>query len=326
MNLFRKYNRVIEMKNTLIAIGEALIDFIPEQSGCDFSEVTAFAPKIGGAPANVLGAFSKLGGKTQLITQLGDDPFGRKIADALGRFNIGTDRVLFTKKANTALAFVSLDKNGDRTFSFYRNPSADMLYGADNLTQSIFDDCFALHFCSVSLGDFPMKAAHTKAIELAKKAGAIISFDPNIRLPLWDSTQKLKAAITEFLPLADIIKVSDEEIGFITGTDDINDGCRKLLGHAKIVICTCGARGAYACTENAEIFVPSPNIKATDTTGAGDAFIGSFLYSLHRGGYDLQKLAAMSSYDLAEYTKASVRYCGISVQSRGAIESYPETI
>lgn len=314
------------MKNTLIAIGEALIDFIPQESGCDFSEVTAFAPKIGGAPANVLGAFSKLGGKTQLITQLGDDPFGHKIADALAGFNIGTDSVQFTKQANTALAFVSLDKNGDRTFSFYRNPSADMLYSGDNLTEDIFGDCFALHFCSVSLGDFPMKAAHTKAIELAKKSGAIISFDPNIRLPLWDSTEKLKAAITEFLPLADIIKVSDEEIEFITGTDDINDGCKKLLEHAKIVICTCGARGAFACTDKGEIFVPSPKIKAKDTTGAGDAFIGSFLYSLHRGGYDLHKLGEISPYDLAEYTKASVKYCGISVRSSGAIESYPESI
>lgn len=314
------------MKNTLIAIGEALIDFIPNKTGCDFSEVTAFAPKIGGAPANVLGAFSKLNGKTQLITQLGDDPFGHKIADALGKFNIGTDHVLFTKQANTALAFVSLDKNGNRTFSFYRNPSADMLYSAEHLTESIFDDCFALHFCSVSLGDCPMKAAHAKAIELAKKSGAMISFDPNIRLPLWDSVQKLQAAIAEFLPLADIIKVSDEEIGFITGTNDIQDGCKKLLKYAKIVICTCGAKGAYACTAKGGVFVSSPKLKATDTTGAGDAFIGSFLYSLHRGGYDLQKLAAITSYDLAEYTKASVRYCGISVQSRGAIESYPDTI
>ena len=205
------------MKNTLFAIGEALIDFIPNERNCGFSEVKSFSPKTGGAPANVLGAFSKLGGKTQLITQLGDDPFGHKIADELKAFNIGLDNVVFTKAANTALAFVSLDGEGNRTFSFYRNPSADMLYSADNLSESVFEDCFALHFCSVSLGDFPMKGAHRKAIELAKKNGAIISFDPNIRLPLWNDTDLLKSAIDEFLPMADIIKVSDEEIGFITG-------------------------------------------------------------------------------------------------------------
>ncbi len=312
--------------NTLFAIGEALIDFIPNESGCEFSQVQSFSPKIGGAPANVLGAFAKLGGKTQLITQLGDDPFGHKIADALKAFRIGTDNVLFTKAANTALAFVSLGSDGSRTFSFYRSPSADMLYDASNLSEDTFNDCFALHFCSVSLGDFPMKQAHKKAIELAKQRGALISFDPNIRLPLWEDTALLKTAIDEFLPFADIIKVSDEEIGFITGTDDIKEGCKKLLKSAKTVICTCGADGAYAYTENAQIYVPSEKVAAKDTTGAGDAFIGSFLYSLYRSGFDKQRIDKITDADLSEFVKASARYCGISVQGSGAIESYPDYI
>ena len=130
------------MKNTLFAIGEALIDFIPSETGCDFSDVKSFSPKIGGAPANVLGAFAKLGGKTQLITQLGDDPFGDKIVKELAGFNIGLDNVLFTDKANTALAFVSLANDGNRTFSFYRNPSADMLYNAEKIKKEMFEDCY----------------------------------------------------------------------------------------------------------------------------------------------------------------------------------------
>lgn len=310
------------MKNTLIAIGEALIDFIPNKTGCDFSEVTAFAPKIGGAPTNVLGAFSKLGGKTQLITQLGDDPFGHKIADALTGFHIGTDHVLFTKNANTALAFVSLDKNRNRTFSFYRNPSADMLYSADNLTEDMFNDCFALHFCSVSLVDSPMKAAHKKAIALAKSSGAIISFDPNIRFPLWNDKRALKMAIDEFLPMADIVKVSDEEIEFITGTADIKKGCMELLRYAKLVICTCGAGGAYAYTDKVETFEKSKVVEAKDTTGAGDAFIGSFLYGLHRYGFD----NSLTESRLKSLLKASNEYCGKSVMEYGAIESYPDFI
>ena len=177
------------MNNTLFAIGEALIDFIPSETGCSFAEVKSFSPKIGGAPANVLGAFAKLGGKTQLITQLGDDPFGHKIADELEKYNIGIKNVKFTNKANTALAFVSLEANGNREFSFYRNPSADMLYSEDNLSGKVFDDCFALHFCSVSLGNFPMKQAHNRAIDIAAESGAIISFDPNVRLPLWNDAQ-----------------------------------------------------------------------------------------------------------------------------------------
>ena len=115
-------------KDTLIAIGEALIDFIPDKTGCDFENVTSFSPKTGGAPANVCGAFSVLGGKSKIITQLGDDPFGRKIEKELKSFGIDTSFISFTDKANTALAFVSLENDGNRTFSFYRNPSADVLF------------------------------------------------------------------------------------------------------------------------------------------------------------------------------------------------------
>ena len=314
------------MKNTLFAIGEALIDFIPSETGCDFSDVKSFSPKIGGAPANVLGAFAKLGGKTQLITQLGDDPFGDKIVKELAGFNIGLDNVLFTDKANTALAFVSLANDGNRTFSFYRNPSADMLYNAENIKKEMFEDCYALHFCSVSLGNFPMKEAHKKAIELAKTQGAVISFDPNIRFPLWNDKQKLKEAIDEFMPAADIIKISDEEIEFITGTNDIEKGSQMLLKNAKIVLCTCGANGAYAFMKNAEVYVSSEKVKAIDTTGAGDAFNGSFLYNLYRNGYERDTLDTISAEELKQFVKASNNYCGKSVQRQGAIESYPDAL
>ena len=122
-------------KDALIAIGEALIDFIPDKTGCEFENVTSFRPKIGGAPANVCGAFSVLGGKSKIITQLGDDPFGRKIEKELKTFGIDTSLISFTDKANTALAFVSLEKEGNRTFSWYRNPSADMLFAGDQITE-----------------------------------------------------------------------------------------------------------------------------------------------------------------------------------------------
>ena len=314
------------MKNTLFAIGEALIDFIPSETGCDFGNVKSFSPKVGGAPANVLGAFAKLGGKTQLITQLGNDPFGDKIVNELAGFNIGLDNVLLTDRANTALAFVSLANDGNRTFSFYRNPSADMLYNAENIREEIFEDCYALHFCSVSLGNFPMKEAHKKAIEHAKKQGAIISFDPNIRFPLWNDKRKLKEAIDEFLSSADIIKISDEEIEFITGTNDIEKGSKMLLENAKIVLCTCGAEGAYAFTKNAGVYVPSKKVKAVDTTGAGDAFNGSFLYNLYRNGYERDMLDKISKDELNQFVKASNDYCGMSVQRQGAIESYPDAL
>lgn len=292
--------------------------------GYDFSEVKSFSPKVGGAPANVLGAFARLGGKSELITQLGDDGFGRKIFDELKGFNIGLKNVLFTKKANTALAFVSLNTDGNRTFSFYRNPSADMLYDGGNLTDKTFEDCFALHFCSVSLGNFPMKEAHKKAIEFAKKNGALISFDPNLRFPLWENKEDLKNAVCEFLPMADIIKVSDEEIEFITGTPDIDLGCRKLLENAKVVLCTCGAKGAYA--KDFKVCAVSKPVCAKDTTGAGDAFIGSFLYSLYKNGFDKEKIDKIDEKTLETFAGLSVEYCSKSVLKYGAIESYPDSL
>lgn len=311
------------MKNTLFAMGEALIDFIPRESGCDFEEVKEFSPKVGGAPANVLGAFAKLGGKTQLITQLGDDPFGNKIAKELAGFNIGLDNVLFTDSANTALAFVSLAKDGNRTFSFYRNPSADMLYNAKNINEQMFADCYAFHFCSVSLGDFPIKEAHKRAIDIAKMKNAIISFDPNIRFPLWKDRQMLKKAVDDFLVMSDIVKVSDEEIGFITGTNDVEEAAQILLKNAKIVLCTNGSEGAYAFTENKKVYVPSKKVKAVDTTGAGDGFIGSFLYNLYQNGYECDSLDKIPEEELRCFIEASNNFCGKSVQRRGAIESYP---
>ncbi len=313
-------------KDTLFAIGEALIDFIPHETGCDFSSVTSFSPKIGGAPANVLGAFAKLGGKTQLITQLGTDPFGQKIIRALSGYHIGTKYITLTNAANTALAFVSLDKTGDRTFSFYRNPSADMLYDAKNLKAEWFAPCFALHFCSVSLGETPMKAAHKRAIKYAKQHGALISFDPNIRLPLWKDTAALKKAVDEFLPFADIIKVSLEELPLVTGTSDIEQGCGMLLNHAKLVLCTCGALGSYAFTERFFVFAPSKQVDVKDTTGAGDAFCGSFLYSLYRSGTNLENLDHLSQQQLLGFIKCSNGYCEKSVQAYGAIESYPTVL
>jgi fructokinase len=143
---------------------------------------------------------------------------------------------------------------------------------------------------------------------------------------LWNDKRKLKEAIDEFLSSSDIIKISDEEIEFITGTNDIEKGSKMLLENAKIVLCTCGAEGAYAFTKNAGVYVPSKKVKAVDTTGAGDAFNGSFLYNLYRNGYERDMLDKISKDELNQFVKASNDYCGMSVQRQGAIESYPDAL
>lgn len=314
------------MNNRLIAIGEALIDFIPQQTGCEFHKVESFAPKCGGAPANVCGAYARLSGKARLITQLGKDPFGKKIADELDSFGVDTSCISYTDKANTALAFVALGENGNRTFSFYRKPSADMLLSDADIKEEWFKGCFALHFCSVSLGDFPMKKAHIRAIEYARRAGGIISFDPNLRLMLWDNPDKLKQAVWEFLPLCDLLKISDEELEFITGETDIEKALPELfIGNVKMVIYTCGKNGAYCFVNGGgSVFCESESVNAVDTTGAGDGFIGAFLYKLSKLQVTATNLPAIGSNKIYNCLYFANKFCGYSVQRQGAICSYPD--
>ncbi len=308
----------------LYAIGEALIDFIPQQTGVGIADVEEFAPKVGGAPANVCGAYTKLGGTSAMITQLGADPFGDKIENELKSFGIDTSLIKRTDTANTSLAFVALKEDGNREFSFYRKPGADMLYDAADVKKEFFTEGFALHFCSVSLGDFPMKEAHRQAVKYAREAGLLISFDPNLRKNLWASEEDLRRAVLEFLPVADILKVSDEEISFITGKDSIEEALPLLFtGEVKLVVYTEGAAGARAYTKTASAVSPSEKVKAVDTTGAGDAFIGSFLYKLSEADVTAETISKLSEEELLSMLRFSNTYCGKSVQKEGAIASYP---
>ncbi|MBO4459044.1 MAG: carbohydrate kinase [Clostridiales bacterium] len=308
----------------LVAIGEALIDFIPSRTGCGFDEVDSFFPAVGGAPANVCAVFSRLGGRSLFLTQLGDDPFGHKILNTLNEAGIDTSYVALTDKANTALAFVSLAPDGNRTFSFYRKPSADMLYTPDQIDGAAFEDIYALHFCSVSLGDFPMKDAHYRAIELAKQNGAIVSFDPNLRFMLWDDKDALRMAVNEFIPKTDVLKISDDELEFITGEKSVEYALPLLFSKGiRLLLFTCGSEGMKAYTKNCSASAKAPQVTAVDTTGAGDASIGSFLWKLKDMGYNDSNLDEISAEDLEKALEFAVKYCAISVQAKGAIPSYP---
>ena len=315
----------LRLNDTLVAIGEALIDFIPDKKGCEFYEVGSFSPATGGAPANVCGAFSKLGGKARMITQLGRDPFGDVITRTLNEAGVDTSCISYTDEANTALAFVSHTTDGKSTYSFYRNPSADMLFDPTDITAEMFDDCYALHFCSVSLGDFPMKDAHRAAITIARRQGAIVSFDPNLRFMLWDDKDELKRVIWEFIPDCDIVKISDEELEFITGTSDINEALPLLfVGGVKLVILTKGKDGADCYCAAGSVSSVSTKVTAVDTTGAGDGFIGSFLWKLRTLGIGKDNLGDCPLTVLKECLDFANRFCAISVQRKGAIPSYPE--
>ena len=304
----------------VVAIGELLIDFVPQQKGCTLDEVTHFERVAGGAPANVAAAVARLGGKAAMISQVGEDAFGTHILKVLQSNGVDTAYVFRTGRANTGLAFVSLDATGNREFSFFRNPSADLFLNQDQITADMFDGCAALHFCSVDLVDWPVRLAHRKAIGLAGRAGAILSFDPNVRLPLWSSPEECQKAIRAFLPYADLVKLSDDEVEFVTGCTDEREAAEKLFAMGcRLLLVTRGADGSAAYTPHTEAFAETLRVPVTDTTGAGDSFIGSFLYQLTRDGVTREGLAALDSKQLADYLAFSARYASLTVQHKGAV-------
>ena len=262
----------------LYAIGEMLIDFTAQETGALETAVN-FRKNAGGAPANVAVCVAKLGKEASVITKLGNDPFGNFLVETLQREHVGTEYVFRTDRANTALAFVARDGNGERSFSFYRNPSADMLLDESEAEKVPFGKGDILHFGSVDLVDAPVRRAHIAAIRRAREAGAIISFDPNLRYSLWKSAEELLSTVRTFLPLADLVKVSDEELFDITGISNEREAVSALFcGEVKIVFVTKGKDGATVYTGQTEVSMPTDrNSAVVDTTGAGDSFIGTVL-------------------------------------------------
>ena len=308
----------------VIAIGEALIDFIPHEKGRALNDVENFLRVPGGAPLNVAAAVAKLGGKSQMLTKLGQDGFGDAILNEVKPLGVDVSRISRTNEANTALAFVSLREDGERDFSFYRNPSADMLLSAEEICVEDFNEKDILHFCSVSLIDAPIKEAHRRAIEIAKEKGCLISFDPNVRLPLWKQPEDCRKAILEFLPLSNIVKISDEELEFITGIKDEKEALDFLLtGDVKVIIYTKGTNGAEFITKERVIFSPSFKVSAQDTTGAGDSFIGSLLYQVAEGEYSLEQLVGLSEEKVQEILTFSNATAALTVCKKGAIGALP---
>ncbi len=306
---------------SVISIGEALIDFIPGQKGCALKDNAFFERVCGGAPANVAAAVSLLGGKSKMITKLGEDGFGDHILDVLSHAGVDTGCILRTKEANTSLAFVALKPDGDREFSFYRKPGADMLFEASELEREWFRDCAFLHFCSVDLIACPMKEAHRAAISMAKEAGAAVSFDPNLRFPLWEDKEELKKTVQEFIGFADILKISDEELEFITGETEIENALAKLFSRGvRLVMYSEGKEGVRVFTKQSQAKASGVSVPVSDTTGAGDAVIGAFLYGLTEQG--ISDVSALTEEELTKLLTFANGYAAYSVMGKGAIAAY----
>lgn len=308
----------------LYTIGEILIDFIANQKASKLKDVESFKKVAGGAPANVAACVATFGEQSTMITQVGDDAFGEFLIENLLSCGVNTNLIKKSQEANTGLAFVSVQDDGERDFSFFRNPSADMLLEASDIESMWFDEGDYLHFCSVSLVESPMKEAHRQAITFAREKGSVISFDPNVRLTLWSDASECRSVIQEFMPFADIIKVSDEELEFITGEADEMLALDSLfVGNVKVIIYTKGEKGAMVMTRNQMYNHSGFKVKVEDTTGAGDAFIGSFLYQLSHHHIKRHELIAFIDTKHKMLLQFSNAGAALTTTRRGAIGALP---
>ena len=260
------------------ALGEVLIDFTP--SHISENGNPTFERNPGGAPANVLAGLSNYGMRTAFIGKVGNDMFGKYLKDVLEQYRISTEGLLTAKDENTTLAFVQLAENGERSFSFYRNPGADLMLYKSEINRKLIDEADIFHFGSVSMTGNPAREATLGAAQYAKEKGKLISYDPNLRLLLWESEEKARRFIMEGMVFCDILKISEEELEFLVGESDYSKGSELLIRsfNIPVVLVTAGDKGCFYKTPEFEGFVKSFKVSAIDTTGAGDAFVAGFLY------------------------------------------------
>ena len=263
----------------IVALGESLIDFTP--AGKNERGLPLFCQNPGGAPANVLAMAAKLGASTAMIGKVGNDGFGRFLIENMRAAGVDTRGVLFDETVPTTLAFVHLSPDGDRSFSFYRKPGADVMLKSEELPADILQNCRIFQFGGVSLTDEPCRTATLTAAKTAKAAGALVSFDPNYRPLLWKNEKAAAEELKAAAALADIMKVSEEELVLLTGTDDVAAGSDRLraLG-PQVVIVTLGPGGAYVNTGAVRLHSAAYDVQVADTTGSGDAFLGSLLWQV----------------------------------------------
>lgn len=304
----------------VIALGELLIDFT--LNGKSGQGNNLFEANPGGAPCNVLAILQKLGKKTAFIGKVGNDQFGRLLRETIEEAGIDSENLLVDKEINTTLAFVHTFPDGDREFSFYRKPGADMMLRAEEVSEEAIQKAKIFHFGTLSMTHDEVRKATHKALELAKKNGLLISLDPNLRPPLWSSLELAKEQMLSAMEWCDILKISDNEIQFVTGVEDYDEGIRIIREKYNIpLVClTLGKDGSRAYYKDLRVEVPGfAQENVVDTTGAGDTFCGSVLnYVLEHGIEDL------SEENLKEMLTFANAAASLITTKKGAIRSMPE--
>ena len=304
----------------ITAFGEILIDFTSQ--GENEEGQTLYARNPGGAPANVAVSAARLGAHTAFLGKAGQDMHGVFLRDVLQKENVNTDGMLLDKKYFTTLAFVQVEKNGERSFSFARKPGADTKIQKEEINIDILDNTKIFHVGSLSLTDQPARDTTFYAVKRAKAKGSIISYDPNYRASLWSSEEAAIQGMRSLIPYVDLMKISDEETMLLTGCKDVEQAAKELYCQwVKIVIVTLGGEGAYLYCREGGVKVPGFVVSnVADTNGAGDSFWGGFLYKISASS---KKLEELTIQELEVYTRFGNAVASLCVEKKGAIPAMP---
>ena len=305
------------MKKGVISLGEALIDFIP----LDADNLT-YQKSPGGAPANVAVGVARLQTPSTFLGKVGNDVLGRFLKETLQSYGVNTAHMTMTDEVRTGAVFVTLGRGGERSFDFYIDPSADRFLQEEDIADGLFEENNILHFGSISMISEPSKSATEKAVRLARENGLVVSYDPNLRLSLWESEQQAKETILSIMSLVDVLKISEEELEFLTGEEEIKSGVALLKEQYDIplIFITLGAEGSFTFTKDGSVRVPAMKVNAVDTTGAGDAFVSGILHCLANREGNVSEITLEGAKQMAEFASVSG---GLAASEKGAMTALP---
>jgi len=303
----------------VLCCGDLLIDFVPTQSGLELADVPAFERAAGGAAANVAVGLARLGAKSAFMGKVGDDAFGHYLGGVLEADGVDISPLRFEAKARTALAFVTLKADGERDFLFYRHPSADMLFRPDEVDEIAVARARIFHFDSISLASSGPRRTVLHAADLALAKDKLVSYDVNLRLPLWESADAARTGIRQGLLKAHMVKLSEDELEFLTGSRDPSS-LRETVWHDRLrfAVLTLGGEGCILLTPEGERRIASFDVKPVDTTGAGDGFVAGLLEGV------VEDAAALGQADrLARICRLANAVGALTTTRRGAIPALP---
>ena len=306
------------MKYDVTALGELLIDLT--QNGMSEQGNPILEANPGGAPCNVLAFLSKMGHKAAFIGKVGKDGFGDQLTAGLVETGISTEGLLYDKDVHTTLAVVHTFADGDRDFSFYRNPGADMMLRSEEIKAEIIRNSKVFHFGSLSMTDEPVRSAHLHALQVAEEAGVLRSYDPNLRPPLWPNLDVAKENILELMGHCDILKISDNEIQWLSGKEDYDEGIAWLRSRYDIplIFLTLGKDGSRAYCGSVRTQQPGFKMNTIETTGAGDTFFGSVLHHILTKGF-----RPYTKEELDEMLRFANAAAALVTTRRGALRVMP---